>query len=1296
VCVEVLKVGLLCRLHSSCYRDIIISSFVAKINRREVHPVRSNMAEEELFWFWYGDNGEFLPFDAPTMQLLEDARRRGQERIRVQIGNNSYLLFLNTLEQTNEHTGHTRPISNATAIWHWRDDDGWRRYGREDALQLAMANMSIRDRTTCLVHGSNTYFLDLERRVQQNIATGYEREIRSGVMQPTVATTISGRNHYSSDARPALNDADDISDSDEDDSSDEEDPPELLRQAPPSYVCPLSDRIMDNPATTLAGSTYERKYIKRYLRQRDDDPLTGEFLPKKSLRENRTLRDMIEWWKEDTKTRYRPSQLTNSISRSSSAGETGPSERIKLPHHNSPILQLCRTATDTALPAMKFTETLTRPKETMDACKIVCLGLSNIGDVAFRNPMTENRKPGVYRYEWNLQSTQNANVGLHCNVYDFVGQKIHHASQSVFFSPECLYIIVWDLGASNEKTFASDDSATSKRKAATSLERDIFDNVHFWVDAIQRVAPDAIILPVASLDGSFGGNNTARQNARVKPLSESETRRRCLALKRYFERDMAVDAYIFFGDDKNPVPMVGNPSASSDDLDKLKALILDLSRHEAICPGRGGTVPPKLNAIRDFISELLQGGTRVASVQQLMTPGTSQNELRSTLQWLSDTGELLFYEREAREVDSPLGEFAVLDPNWMVSAIARILRADIYDDSYHGPVTSIAKLQELWHPIVQPSSGATKPDECVDSTRLVDFLRAVFLQRRVVVELNVDVPVNKCDKPSSSTGMKTKLVFLPGILGPGEHGAFVGLYNNSIFSKTILAHTLQFQSMVSPVLLERVCASLLEQVYSRASPDNEQEMSVGQLFVKNVLCWRTLLYFRLALSTRTGDGDIQASIVDVYVHIVDASSDICVGATYLGGSKQSLIVSAKGEEGRGAEVIWSGGYDLISTAVKQAIETYSGSRFDRYFFCPSCLARQQNLRDTRAWSEKALRRALEGGETEVSCDSRHTEQIQLILGQTSFDSGGVLRSRTLAVAPDVRADELMPGVVMVGLFDEQRLSEKIRRVGSGFIVDAERRLIVTAAHTLMKLWGQENFGSDNDGIEGAKVVIGVVPGSRRQDGTYPPAVFRYFAKIVKKDMNLERGESHVDACVLQITSRFDNDVDGNGDFCSQEISTNLLLEPEARNAQNLTQLDMTIMSQVGESIRILGFDQPDNTKVNRSFGVTAGNVHKQFETKAVGGERYRYTPRKKTVLNCSTIVGHSGGPCVNQAGQVIGILSCADFTQRSRSYLVPTSEFLHLIPPKGAISNSTILGCKAAIGDNFQDRAPDDDGENAV
>ena len=258
---------------------------------------------------------------------------------------------------------------------------------------------------------------------------------------------------------------------------------------------------------------------------------------------------------------------------------------------------------------------------------------------------------------------------------------------------------------------------------------------------------------------------------------------------------------------------------------------------------------------------------------------------------------------------------------------------------------------------------------------------------------------------------------------------------------------------------------------------------------------------------------------------------------------------------------------------------------------------------------------------------------------------------------------------MVGLFDEQRSSEKIRKVGSGFIIDSEQGLIVTAAHTLMQLWGQENFGVDNDGIEGAKAVIGVIPSEKNADGSYPPAVFRYFAKILKKDTNLENGECHVDACVLQITSRFENDVDGNGDFCGEEISTSLTGEPVLMKEQNLAKLDVTEESHLGESIRILGFDQPDNTRVNRSFGVSAGTVYKQFETKAVGGERYRYMPRKKTVLICNTIGGHSGGPCVNQSGQVIGILSCAGFTERSRSYLVPTSEWIHLVPKNASATN---------------------------
>ena len=40
-------------------------------------------------------------------------------------------------------------------------------------------------------------------------------------------------------------------------------------------------------------------------------------------------------------------------------------------------------------------------------------------------------------------------------------------------------------------------------------------------------------------------------------------------------------------------------------------------------------------------------------------------------------------------------------------------------------------------------------------------------------------------------------------------------------------------------------------------------------------------------------------------------------------------------------------------------------------------------------------------------------------------------------------------------------------------------------------------------------------------------MFRYFAKIVAKDQSFERGECHLDACVLRITTRMENEVGGN-------------------------------------------------------------------------------------------------------------------------------------------------------------------------
>lgn len=642
----------------------------------------------------------------------------------------------------------------------------------------------------------------------------------------------------------------------------------------------------------------------------------------------------------------------------------------------------------------------------------------------------------------------------------------------------------------------------------------------------------------------------------------------------------------------------------------------------------------------------------------------------------------------------------ILDPRWVADAIASILRPDVekairkarrrkkngsdpqeqIDENYFfpGPVITEDDARLLWEATFSKNDD-TDSFDAISLRDLFDFLHLLFTQHGIMIPLDglesddahlVDMSgVLKFDDSSlvMDVPQDSRLFFLPGLLGPGEHGKSLGLYQNAVFSKTTLAQSIQFYSMVSPLLLESICAAALRQIYVAADANRGGDPVEGQMYVKDVLCWRTLLYFKLGLYIRNSDGELQGSVVDIYAHLVDQSSELCVGAKFMGEAQQCLVVSAKGEQGNDGSVIWQGGYDLVIEAIRRLMESSFGLEYDRQVFCPTCLARR-DLRDIRSWSECVIQRALEEGEHELKCQDGHREKTRLLLGVCE----GIDDTEKLFPSlSDVPADDLMRGVVMVGLYDDNKTSNRIRKVGSGFVVDNARGLIVTAGHTLMKIWGKEDFGRDYDGIEGAKVVIGVIASKKKSDGYYPPAVFRYFATILEKDPSLSDGECHVDACVLQITSRFENDVDGNGDACSDEISMRINGNSLLLKDQELMALEITEESHLGEPTRILGFDQPDASRLNRSFGISAGYVCKQFETKTVGGERYRYMPRKKTVLICPTIGGHSGGPCVNQEGKVIGILSCADPTEKTRCYLVPTSEWIHMIPKKSLASLKT-------------------------
>ena len=255
-------------------------------------------------------------------------------------------------------------------------------------------------------------------------------------------------------------------------------------------------------------------------------------------------------------------------------------------------------------------------------------------------------------------------------------------------------------------------------------------------------------------------------------------------------------------------------------------------------------------------------------------------------------------------------------------------------------------------------------------------------------------------------------------------------------------------------------------------------------------------------------------------------------------------------------------------------------------------------------------------------------------------------------------------------------ARKVVRVGSGFIVDKKRGLIVTASHTLMNIWGDKTYpyGENYYGLQQGKVVIGVIPDKETDEPNGKDmAVFRYFAKVVTKDSSLERGECHLDACVLRITTRLEKDVGGNGDGCGDQPEILLLNDEKAMKREQLQALKITEKCELDEQVRILGYNQGGEgllgpgESLNRFVDFARGYVCMKFahEEQHTGGSagkrRDRFKPREEIVVICPTIGGHSGGPCVNQQGEVIGILSRADPTENQRCYIAPAYEWKSLV-----------------------------------
>jgi len=334
--------------------------------------------------------------------------------------------------------------------------------------------------------------------------------------------------------------------------------------------------------------------------------------------------------------------------------------------------------------------------------------------------------------------------------------------------------------------------------------------------------------------------------------------------------------------------------------------------------------------------------------------------------------------------------------------------------------------------------------------------------------------------------------------------------------------------------------------------------------------------------------------------------------------------------------------------------------------CPDCIASHKPITHASAWKWTAVHNAAKRDQEELRCKSAHPVKISFISGeyketQPSYDFTPAIYETCTPVS------KLLDGVVLVGLLD--KMTGRIIRAGSGFVVDTSRGLIVTASHTLIDMDNHVPDGSPNPkfgqwyyGLEDAEVLIGVIP--QAGDGESKTAVYRYLAKVVMADVR------NVDTCVLWITKKLVTDLDIDDEIGNDHAFEDVRYKPQGYFEQEgLTKLQTTTACEYEERVRILGYNQGGEgllkvgTHINRTADFSVGYVCKRFQCPIrESKDEENFRPREEiVVIRCPTKGGHSGGPCVNQVGKVIGILSRTDPTEAQRCYIAPTTEWGRLV-----------------------------------
>lgn len=855
----------------------------------------------------------------------------------------------------------------------------------------------------------------------------------------------------------------------------------------------------------------------------------------------------------------------------------------------------------------------------------------------------------------------------------------------------------------------------ANRQADRNLHTDIEERVLSWVDCIAQRGAHSAVLPVALVPSN---------------MSPEETKRRCDVLQKLlldhtdenWKESFAPPKVLSGAETVHCVSLDTNMG-----IDLLEETIVAIANdvHHSVFDHVGTPVPKGTVQVLETSKRLKEADQKLVSLDLLMSELPSEEilsvrEVMEALEFLSSVGELFYFGTSANirdadfDANNILTQFVILSRKWLVSALSCILRNDLQRElnetrrfmnmqllysnqqfpenqaiqtlssgSSSCPLLSSSDTEMLWQSMSFMREAADKSDQLSEHSTtcatMFGFLETLLVHTGIFLPLDID-----------RFAVTDYVYFVPSLLANGDAKS-VWTYKSSEAYMTTLCHSWLFRDGAAVDLMEQVTVALLRDLYefthvvAASTPSEDVKPAsnhgttlnraqsfpfsqsaandfigmhdgdaIGGIRIHQVNCWKSSLLVKVGCVFPEGN-ELRESVVEIFVAITDQFSPLCVSSDAMGARMQRLIVSGKGQVGHHGRKLWKGGYGIVMDSIKASVAHCTN--VDRQVVCPECLA-HVHPSGASTWSWDSVRAA---AGTVVRCMKGHRVDSNLISGIPKVPSPKLeVANHHFTEMPKKTVKDLLPSVVVVGLWDCE--SKVIRNVGSGFFVDRKLGLVITAGHILFQMEAGPNFGIPYFGLANAKVVIGII----REGEDSSNACFRYFAEIVAEDIH------NVDACVLRITSRMEEDVDNEALLGQQpEISMKSCIAEE-----NLPALKVTRRYELEETIRILGYNQGGEGRleqgkhVNRSADFAKGYICKQFkmleddnsdsdDESSCGANGF--SPREEVVIMCPTISGHSGGPCVNDEGKVIGILSRADPVDRQRCYLAPTNELKSLV-----------------------------------